>query len=35
MSTIKTVRKGKNTYYELWEDHKFVKHIGNAAKSMR
>lgn len=31
MPTIKTNKKGKNTYYELWDKHKFVKHIGNAA----
>jgi len=32
MSTIKTIKKGKNTYYELWDNQKFIKHIGNVAK---
>lgn len=30
MSTIKTVKRGNNTYYQLWDKGKFVKHIGNA-----
>jgi hypothetical protein len=32
MSHIKTIKKGTNIYYQLWDKGKFVKHIGNAAK---
>ena len=30
MSHIKTIKKGKYTYYELWDKGKFQRHIGNA-----
>jgi hypothetical protein len=32
MSTIKTLKRGNNIYYQLWDKGKFIKHIGNAAK---
>ncbi|MFZ2035419.1 MAG: MT-A70 family methyltransferase [Dehalococcoidales bacterium] len=32
MSHIKTVKKGKGTYYEFWDNGKLIKYIGNATK---
>lgn len=32
MSSIKTRKKGQQTYYELWDKGKFIKHIGDAEK---